>query len=457
MAQLEITVDRVLGMAREQDQSDSVPWGLLPLAVWTDQVDADGNPTYLTGVGGTTLTLAASAAHPVFCSFADGITANGPKVKASTILTNKSVNVAAANAEYYAALQFASGLVTLVLMPRNMLVKGFYPSTFTAYNGASVTVGHPLNASHFANASLTGTASTSGTALAPTYLYYSLYGEPYMPAGRFYNYVVLAPAAGVWDYIYDFGAGVTKTVKAVALGTPMYKSSSSPYNCSAQTSAYPGAFQIQGSANGIAWTTLATFTGQTCPANWASKVYPITTPAAYRYYRVYVTTVPNGAHCYFGPIDFFGESGTLATDEFSIRDNMMVDNAGADVYRVYVGRVRTDAAGNISTITPWRIGLRYESALTTIAAQADTTFSHNLGIEPQRVVVYMAGTADQVMRPVFTSGSPATNLSYGALVARVNPTELVVQSGRYGVWVGAGATTEYLTAGRAKVIAERGW
>ncbi len=51
----------------------------------------------------------------------------------------------------------------------------------------------------------------------------------------------------------------------------------------------PKDFALQGSADGSTWTTVDSRTGQTFAGRFASKVYEVATPGAYRYYRLNVT------------------------------------------------------------------------------------------------------------------------------------------------------------------------
>jgi hypothetical protein len=77
---------------------------------------------------------------------------------------------------------------------------------------------------------------------------------------------------------YDFGAGVTKTITEYCFGgDPLATANYKPYT-----------WKFQGSNNDVDWTDLDTRTAVT-PVSDQLNFYAIASPAAYRYYRMYIT------------------------------------------------------------------------------------------------------------------------------------------------------------------------
>ena len=77
---------------------------------------------------------------------------------------------------------------------------------------------------------------------------------------------------------YDFGSGVTQTIKRYTLASANDVPARDPKD-----------WQFQGSNDGSAWTTLDTRSNQTFANRYQVNTYSVVTPGAYRYYRLNVT------------------------------------------------------------------------------------------------------------------------------------------------------------------------
>jgi hypothetical protein len=109
---------------------------------------------------------------------------------------------------------------------------------------------------------------------------------------------------------YDFGSGLTQTIKRYAVASANDVPGRDPKD-----------WQFQGSNNGSAWTTLDTQSNQTFADRYRMNTYTVSSPAAYRYYRLNITansgdasatqiselalltdmgrTMPDGTYCVF--------------------------------------------------------------------------------------------------------------------------------------------------------------
>jgi hypothetical protein len=109
---------------------------------------------------------------------------------------------------------------------------------------------------------------------------------------------------------YDFGTGLTQTIKRYAVASANDVPGRDPKD-----------WQFQGSNDGSIWTTLDTQSGQTFATRYQMNTYTVSSPAAYRYYRLNITansgdtsstqiselalltdtgrTIPDGTYCVF--------------------------------------------------------------------------------------------------------------------------------------------------------------
>lgn len=81
---------------------------------------------------------------------------------------------------------------------------------------------------------------------------------------------------------YDFGVGVTKTIRR-------YRIQSAPTSAPYSSSLDPMDWQLQGSADASAWTTLDTRLNESFGARGEVREFRVTDPAAFRYYRLLIT------------------------------------------------------------------------------------------------------------------------------------------------------------------------
>ncbi|MDQ3815092.1 MAG: discoidin domain-containing protein, partial [Armatimonadota bacterium] len=87
---------------------------------------------------------------------------------------------------------------------------------------------------------------------------------------------------------YDFGAGVTQTIKRYSVASAFDVPGRDPKD-----------WEFQGSNDGSTWTTLDTQNNQTFDQRFQMKTYTVASPAAYRYYRLNITANngdPKGTH-----------------------------------------------------------------------------------------------------------------------------------------------------------------
>ena len=82
---------------------------------------------------------------------------------------------------------------------------------------------------------------------------------------------------------YDFGVGVTKTIKR-------YRITSAETGSAYGQTLDPMNWQLQGSQDASAWSTLDTRTNQAFGNRGETREWRVTTPGAYRYYRLNVTS-----------------------------------------------------------------------------------------------------------------------------------------------------------------------
>jgi len=115
-----------------------------------------------------------------------------------------------------------------------------------------------------ATASANGTSSTQGAAM----------GFDANVGSKWFN-----GNAGTTGWIeYDFGASLTQTIKRYTVSAANDVPGRDPKN-----------WQFQGSSDGSTWTTLDTQSSQTFTYRYQANTYTISSPAAYRYYRLNIT------------------------------------------------------------------------------------------------------------------------------------------------------------------------
>lgn len=95
------------------------------------------------------------------------------------------------------------------------------------------------------------------------------------------NWLDDATAAPQW-LRYDFGSGVTKTIKR-------YRITSAATGSTYGNTLDPMTWTVQGSQDASAWTTLDTRSGESFGNRGETREFRVATPGAYRYYRLHVT------------------------------------------------------------------------------------------------------------------------------------------------------------------------
>jgi hypothetical protein len=102
---------------------------------------------------------------------------------------------------------------------------------------------------------------------------------------------------------YDFGAGNAQTIKRYTVTSANDVPARDPKD-----------WQFQGSNDGSTWTTLDTRSGQSFATRYQALVYPISSPAAYRYYRLDVTANNGDVSTQLGELGLFTDQGRTMRD-----------------------------------------------------------------------------------------------------------------------------------------------
>jgi len=105
---------------------------------------------------------------------------------------------------------------------------------------------------------------------------------------------------------YDFGTGNEKQIEKISITQYQLRG--------------PDDFTFEGSNNGVDWTTLSTYTGET----WASdgtSTYEFINGSSYRFYRIYMTSAQDGGD-----------------NEIGLREVEMMENASSTTINVIVGQ-----------------------------------------------------------------------------------------------------------------------
>jgi hypothetical protein len=98
---------------------------------------------------------------------------------------------------------------------------------------------------------------------------------------------------------YDFGAGVTQTVKRYDITSANDVPARDPKD-----------WQLQGSNDGSTWTTVDTRTGQpSWPNRYQTISFTVATPGAYRYYRLNVTANNGDSGTQLSELAFYSDGG----------------------------------------------------------------------------------------------------------------------------------------------------
>jgi len=429
--------------------------------------DANGDPVYLTGDALSTITLNASTATPLVVAFGDGSDSNGRKVIDTKIVSNMTLtDTWLPEVEYAVVLEktSAGAAPALRVMPRWFTVKRQMPTTV---HGQSVN--GLLTPAHFStkglspyDATKTAVMSSSAALYWGTQLWHGMQAQPFV-CGRapYVNYMMLTrksyvgPTSWYCDLIYDFGAAVA--VNAVTWSWP-YRHSGTTYSTS-YSQFGPTYVYIQGS-NTLPFidppggSSLAS--GAYIP-NIAGNGIAVPGGGSYRYYRFFVTqlygSIASQPYAMVADLKFF--SGNLTGDEFDPVDNVMTDVDGNQVYRVYIGTFRTDAASHISLIYQTAIGTRHEdSAWTAIATKGNYVFRHNLGALPEKGYLILCNYEDDIMRPIHFG--LLSYPSYGCGVTAVTPWEVYIQTAYSYIWRSV-STGQGISQARVRTVLERGW
>jgi regulation of enolase protein 1 (concanavalin A-like superfamily) len=97
---------------------------------------------------------------------------------------------------------------------------------------------------------------------------------------------------------YDFGAGVTQTIKRYTITSGSDVPARDPKD-----------WQLQGSNDGSTWTTLDARNGQSFTTRMQTVAYAISSPAAYRYYRLNVTANNGDVSTQLSELGLFTDQG----------------------------------------------------------------------------------------------------------------------------------------------------
>lgn len=122
---------------------------------------------------------------------------------------------------------------------------------------------------------------------------------------------------------YDFGAGVTKTIRKWTLRNR---------NGGEYAQQSPKNFVLQGSNDNSNWTDLDTHTNET----WTQgemKTYSFANATAYRYYRLYITAVLSGALCSIAEIELMSFSTNIKSIN-GVEINSIKSINGVDILSV---------------------------------------------------------------------------------------------------------------------------
>ncbi|WP_029893318.1 discoidin domain-containing protein [Desulfohalovibrio reitneri] len=283
-------------------------------AILTCPVDANGLPDFLSDNAGD-LEIQASASAPLALSFAEGFGQDGPldgylrltaplTVPASA-LTNDTRNYVFINGDGTAG-------VTL---------------TAPIYGTARVNTDQVPVMSANSQAGVTVTASSSRTPLTP-------------PHGAFDSIGGNDEGATYWN------ASTTKNEwlqVAFPGATTINGYTIRSKDDGGNLSRLPHGFDFEGSDDGANWTTLDSQTSVVWESG-GEKQFNLSSPARYKYYRLYVYT-ENGSGDYIQ----VPEMQLLGSEDFFDLVRMeMRDSADVVVPRIYVGYCDVDVSGNIT-------------------------------------------------------------------------------------------------------------
>jgi hypothetical protein len=102
---------------------------------------------------------------------------------------------------------------------------------------------------------------------------------------------------------YDFGSGVTQTIKRYTVTSANDVPARDPKD-----------WQLQGSNDGATWTTLDTQSNQSFANRFEAHAYIIASPGAYRYYRLNVTANGGDASTQLSELGLFTDAGRTIPD-----------------------------------------------------------------------------------------------------------------------------------------------
>ena len=103
--------------------------------------------------------------------------------------------------------------------------------------------------------------------------------------------------------LYDFGASNTRTIKRYTITSANDVPARDPKD-----------WQLQGSNDGSAWTTLDTRSNQSFAARFEAQTYSIASPGAYRYYRLNVTANGGDGSTQLSELGLFTDMGRTIPD-----------------------------------------------------------------------------------------------------------------------------------------------
>ena len=102
---------------------------------------------------------------------------------------------------------------------------------------------------------------------------------------------------------YDFGSGATQTIKRYSVTSANDVPGRDPKD-----------WQFQGSNDGSAWTTLDTQSNQSFATRFEAQTYSISSPGAYRYYRLNVTANGGDGSTQLSELGLFTDVGRTIPD-----------------------------------------------------------------------------------------------------------------------------------------------
>jgi hypothetical protein len=102
---------------------------------------------------------------------------------------------------------------------------------------------------------------------------------------------------------YDFGSGATQTIKRYTVTSADDVPARDPKD-----------WQLQGSNDGLAWTTLDTRSNQSFAVRFEAHAYPVASPGAYRYYRLNVTANGGDGSTQLSELGLFTDVGRTIPD-----------------------------------------------------------------------------------------------------------------------------------------------